>query len=451
MAAALVDVVMLHEHGGRQHNIGEFRRIGHELLVYGHEQVVAQETLLHQALLGADVGRVSVLDEQGGHRRTVPQGLAIARQDAADLRLVELAHVAARKPRALQQALVEAVDRAVVVEGAAALVLPAAGDGGDGQRGVHVGRAVALAGKAVAEAEEGLLRGADQPGEGLDIGHRNAADGGRPFGSAGGEMGFEPLRVVGVFFQIGPVGEAVAEQHVHDAAGERGVGAGAHDEAEIGLLHCGVLVDVDDDDLRAAFLAGAGGVGHHVDLRHHRVGAPDDDAVGLGDLARIGSGKAAGAHDVAGPGEIGANRVEEAGIVLGVAQPVDGIALHQPHGAGVVVGPDGFGAVPGLGRDQLFRDQVEGGFPTRLLPAPLALGAGPDERFRQPVGMVDAFRIARDLGADDAGGVRVVLRAMNAADALAVDDLDVEGAGRRAVVRAGRVADADRGVLVHGA
>ena len=60
------------------------------------------------------------------------------------------------------------------MEGAAALILPAAGDGGDAGRRMHVDRAVALARKAVAEAEIGLLRRADQTGEGLDLGDRQA-------------------------------------------------------------------------------------------------------------------------------------------------------------------------------------------------------------------------------------------------------------------------------------
>ena len=72
---------------------------------------------------------------------------------------------------------------------------------------------------------------------------------------------------------------------------------------------------------------------------------------------------------------------------------------------------------------------------------PLALGAGADQRLHQPVGMVDAVGIARDLGADDARRVAVVLGAMDAADAVVVEELDVERAGGRAVVRAGRMAD----------
>ena len=122
--------------------------------------------------------------------------------------------------------------------------------------------------------------------------------------------------------------------------------------------------------------------------------------------------------DAAGPGEIGADRVEEAGIFLGVAQPLDAVALHQPHRAGVEIGPDRLAAVLLLGLDELLGDEVERGLPAGLLPAALALGAGADQRLQQAVGMVDALGIARDLGADDAGRVAVVLGAVHAADAV---------------------------------
>ena len=59
--------------------------------------------------------------------------------------------------------------------------------------------------------------------------------------------------------------------------------------------------------------------------------------------------------------------------------------------------------------------------------------------------MMDALGIARDLGADDAGRVAVVLGAVDAADAVRSEQLDVERAGRRAIMRAGRMADADLG------
>ena len=47
MAAALIDVVMLEEGRGRQHEVREARRVGHELLVHAGEEIVAQETRAH--------------------------------------------------------------------------------------------------------------------------------------------------------------------------------------------------------------------------------------------------------------------------------------------------------------------------------------------------------------------------------------------------------------------
>ena len=57
---------------------------------------------------------------------------------------------------------------------------------------------------------------------------------------------------------------------------------------------------------------------------------------------------------------------------------------------------------------------------------------------------MDALGVARDLGADHAGGVGVVRRAVHAADGARVEHLDLERAGRRAIVRTGRSADPDR-------
>ena len=59
------------------------------------------------------------------------------------------------------------------------------------------------------------------------------------------------------------------------------------------------------------------------------------------------------------------------------------------------------------------------------------------ERPHQPVGMVDALGVARDLGADDAGCVVVVRGAAHAADGVRIEHFDFERAGRGAIVRAG--------------
>ena len=213
---------------------------------------------------------------------------------------------------------------------------------------MHVDGAVALAREAVAEAEEGALASCRRASRRPRSPRPAAGDRRGPGGVAAAQMRLELARAVGVALEVVPIGVAVAEEHVHDRAGERAVGAGAHEQGHVGLLHGGVHVDVDGDDLGAALLAGPHRVGHHVDLGD-RVGAPDHDAVGLRHLARIGPGELARAGDVAGPGHVGADGGVLAGVFLDVAQAVDAVAHHEAHGARIVVGPDGLGAVAALG------------------------------------------------------------------------------------------------------
>ena len=58
--------------------------------------------------------------------------------------------------------------------------------------------------------------------------------------------------------------------------------------------------------------------------------------------------------------------------------------------------------------------------------------------------MMLALGVARDLGADDAGGVGLSPRPTHPADAAPVDALDLERAGARAVVRADTGDDVER-------
>jgi hypothetical protein len=102
-----------------------------------------------------------------------------------------------------------------------------------------------------------------------------------------------------------------------------------------------------------------------------------------------------------------------------------------------------------LDRQEPFGDLVQRLVPGNLAPATLALGADPPQWPRQPLGMVDALGIARHLLADDAGRVGIVLGAAHAPDGVRIDDLDVERAGRRAVVRAHGARDALGDGAVH--
>ena len=169
MAAALVDVVVLEKHRRRQHDVGNRRRLGHHLLVDADEEVLAGEAALDLRLLGRDRHRVGVLDQHRRHRRAAEQRLFLAAEDRADPRLVELAHLRVGDVEALDHRLVEAVDAAIVVEGAAALVLPGPGDAGDRGGGVHVHLPVPRPREAIAEPEEGAPGRPDGAREALDL------------------------------------------------------------------------------------------------------------------------------------------------------------------------------------------------------------------------------------------------------------------------------------------
>ena len=437
MAAAHIDVVMLQEGRRRQHDVGVARGVGHELLVHGEEQVVALEALAYLDRFRRDRRRIDVLHDDGGDRRAVPKVARIAGQDRADARHVEQPHRAVLRIEPLDQGGVDAVDALVGMHRAAALVLPGAGDRRDAGGGVHVGGAVARAGEAVAEADVGALDAADHAGERGDLGGRDPRDRRRPFGAPAREVGFEFVRMVRIAGEVGAVGEVLGEEHVHDAAGERAVRAGPERHVMVGDPGGPRLVGVHDHERRAPRLPRLGDVGHDVDLGRRRIAAPDDDQVRLRHLARIAAHISADTGPPAVAGKARADGLVLPRVAHDVAQAVDPVALHQAHGAGVVVGPDRLAAVRLRGADEGIGDQVE-----RIVPADGsefagALLAGALQRLREAPRVVHALGIARDLGADHARGVVVLPRASDGADPVRREPLDLQRAGRRAVVGAG--------------
>jgi hypothetical protein len=101
-----------------------------------------------------------------------------------------------------------------------------------------------------------------------------------------------------------------------------------------------------------------------------------------------GSGPASrpGAHHIARPGQIGADGGKEAGIFLGVPQAVDRIALHQPHRAGIEIGPDGLRAVLFLRARQPLSATRSSAASQLASFHFLALGAGADQRLQSRSG-----------------------------------------------------------------
>src|SRR5687768_10192478 len=119
-----------------------------------------------------------------------------------------------------------------------------------------------------------------------------------------------------------------------------------------------------------------------------------------------------------------------------MTQTVDAVAHDEPHGAGIVVRPDGFGTVALLRLEESVSGLVKGIRPGELLPSALAFGALPLQGLEQAGRMMNALGIAAHLLADDARCVAVGFGAANTADRMAVENLDLERAGRRTVMRA---------------
>ena len=118
---------------------------------------------------------------------------------------------------------------------------------------MHGDSTVALAGKSVTQPEECFSGFADQGGDFLDPGCIQTGNGRSPFRCPCLEMRFEFGRAVRVGVKIVAIRVAVAKKHVHDRAGERCVRSRLQNKADIGLFHGLRLVDIDNNDARAAF------------------------------------------------------------------------------------------------------------------------------------------------------------------------------------------------------
>ena len=93
--------------------------------------------------------------------------------------------------------------------------------------------------------------------------------------------------------------------------------------------------------------------------------------------------------------------------------------------------------MPLFGADELFGDEIEGVVPRDRREFAATFGANAAQRMLQAVGVMNALGVARDLGANNAGRVGVVLRAADPADGVFVENLDFKRAGRRTIVRTG--------------
>ena len=289
---------------------------------------------------------------------------------------------------------------------------------------MHRRRTVALAREAVTDAQIAGLGATVQPGEGNDLLDRQPGDVGRPLRRARREVRFDRRRKIGVTGEKIAIGQPLGQQHVHHRAGQRPVGAGFEREMHVSLRRRRRTVGIDDHQLGTALAPCLLCPVHEVDLRMHRITAPDDDQVRMHDFTRVDTTLDA---DAGKPARVGQRDAE--GLALPrpagqVAEPSQRRALHQPHRAGVVVRPDGLRPVLPDRLLQAFGKQVERVVPREPFKTSVALGADPPQRMQQALGVVDALGVARHLGTDHAVGIRL-RRATDTPDPFRRFELDV--------------------------
>ncbi len=449
-----VQIVMFEEHGRRQDDIGIGRGVGQELLVHDREQILAREAGTHLAELGRDAQRVGVLDEHGLDRRPVAQIARIAGQHRADARLVEHAHRRVTSIEALDQRLVEVIDVAVAPQRAAAAMAPFAADHRQAGDRMHGDRTIQMPGEAIAAADERPFGPAIERGELLDLIDAEPGDLGRPGRAARRQMGFQCRRIIGKGRHIGPIGMAVAKQHMHERAGQSGIGARLEREVQVRRRRRAGAIGIDHDQPGAARFAGGLHMGHDMNMGRHRIAAPDDQQIGRAHGQRIGAAAIAVPGAPAGHGQGRAERGVHAAVALDVAQAVDAVALHMAHGAGIVIRPDAFAAKAPFGVEERLGDALQRLVPADRLELSGALRAAAQQGPAEARGMVVALGVAGDLGADHAGGIGVGGAAAHLAQMRAVALLDLERTRARTIMRAdaGRPSGSGRAraEVVHG-
>ena len=237
------------------------------------------------------------------------------------------------------------------------------------------------------------------------------------------------------------VDQSFIDQHLHHRQRQRAIGAGRERDVLVALFSAQAAIRIDRDHPRAAafrFLDAS----PQVHRRRDRIGAPQEDQLGVDEALHVHPDRAAECVGEAGLAGSRADRpVEQRGAEPMKKAAIHRRALHLPHRSRVAVRQDRLRIARGDSR-QFPGDRVE-----RLVPADsrelsAALGADALHRIQQSVGRVRAVEIPRDLCAEDAIRRRMRRGALDA-DRDTVANRRLQRAGVRAIVRA-RAAN-DRG------
>ena len=349
-------------------------------------------------------------------------GGSFASSSASPRRLWLIVRVGGGAGRLAHRVVVQLERRRGGQQRAAAVAAIGAGDARQQRHRAQRLAAIGEARHAPAQADERLLRAAIHRGEPLHIGRGNAGDGGDAVRrEARQHLAFDPVEAKRVLRDVLAVAQLVAHQDVHDAEGQRGVGADADRDVPVGNLRRSRAARIDHHELHAA-LADLLDLRPEMHVGGEQIGAPADHQVGLDHRFRIGAADrphrdvprrlAATVAHRAGPQPAGAHRVE---------QPVRQAAVHQALMRAVAVAEQRQRSR--LGDDGLpaRRDLVERLVPGDRRELAFALRADAAQRRGEALGRMHQFGVAVDLGAGKAGGERLVGIALDAHHASVLD------------------------------
>ena len=274
----------------RQDNVGIARRDRQERVVDDGEKIVAGEAAAHFAGIGAGHGRVVGSDEQRPDRRVFQ-----LQQRFAEAQMVDGAG-RAWAGRLAHDIVIKLARRGSQQQRAAALSAIGAGDAGQQRHRAQRLPALRQPRHAFAKPDEGGLGVAVERREALDVRGREAGD---RRCALGGEtrqyLAHDPLEAERVLVEIGAVAEPVAHQDVHDAQGQRRVGADADRQVPVGPVSGAAAAGVDDDERDAPFADGLD-LRPEVHVGGDEVGAPGDDEIGVHDRLRVGAADRPDSH-----------------------------------------------------------------------------------------------------------------------------------------------------------
>ena len=154
-------------------------------------------------------------------------------------------------------------------------------------------------------------------------------------------MLLQSVSVSGVLSDVIPVYPLLGKQHMHYCTGQSAVSARAQHQVQIRLLCCTSSVGVYDYQPCIIVSASFGDVVHNIDLRVHRISAPDYHQIRLTHQANITAPLGSRTGNPTGIGECRAERRMLPRCTVRMTEAIKAVALHQPHGAGVVKRPNG--------------------------------------------------------------------------------------------------------------